>query len=87
MNPAANPVLRLLQSSKALVVLAVTLATFGGVYKGAIQWHEANDFLKWVLGPWLLAQGVEDAAKHFAPAPVPTTPSVAPEQKEAEAAS
>lgn len=61
MNP--NPVTRLLSSSKALVVLAVTALAFGGLFAGRASWEQIESLLKWVLGPWLIAQGTEDAAK------------------------
>jgi hypothetical protein len=64
MNP--NPIARLVGSSKALVVLGVTIASFVGLYLGKAQWLEVEGFLKWILITWLGAVGVEDAAKHLA---------------------
>lgn len=59
----SNPIRRLFQSRKAIVVMVVTSAVLFLVFREKTTFHDAADFLKWVLGPWLLAQGVEDAAK------------------------
>lgn len=61
----ANPIRRLFGSSKALVVMAISALSFGLVFTGRAQWSEVSDFLKLVIGPWLLAQGLEDAAKKW----------------------
>jgi hypothetical protein len=66
MNPKTNPLAKLLSSSKALVVLAVTVASFVGLYLGKAQWSEVENFLKWMIPAWLFAAGAEDAAKHLA---------------------
>jgi len=60
-----QPILRLLQSSKALVVLTIIIGAFLAFQFGKVTWDEATSLVKWVVGPWLLAQGAEDAAKHF----------------------
>lgn len=66
MNRQNNPLVRLATSSKAIVVLAVTIATFIAFFAGRVAWHDAAEFLKWLLAPWLLAQGAEDAARNLA---------------------
>lgn len=62
---SGNPIRRLFGSSKAIVVMAITAVSFLAVYQGKAQFHEVTDFLKLIVGPWLLAQGLEDAAKHY----------------------
>lgn len=69
-----NPLLRLAKSSKALVVIAISAVTLTAFFLGRISWYDASEFLKWLLAPWLIAQGAEDAAKHFATRP-PSSPS------------
>ena len=67
MDPnSQNPIVRMLMSSKALVVLLITIATFVGLYLGKAQWTDVESFLKYILITWLGSQGIEDAAKHFA---------------------
>lgn len=56
---------RLFSSHKALVVMFVTAAVLGLVYSRRVEWGPASDLLKWVLGPWLLGQGLEDAGKQL----------------------
>jgi len=63
---SANPLVRLFSSSKALVVLAVTGACFAALFTGKATWEQIENLLRFVIGPWLLAVGVEDAAKHVA---------------------
>ena len=73
---------RLMGSSKAIVVLAITIGTFAAVHWNKAAFGEATEFLKWVLGPWLLAQGVEDAAKHYGNSKVEASKnSIAPPAK------
>lgn len=69
LDPPANPIMRLVYSSKAIVVLAVTITTFGAVYLGRATFQQATDFLKYVIGPWLLAVGIEDAGRNNAKRP------------------
>lgn len=58
-----NPIIRLVSSSKALVVLGVTTACFIALFAGKAQFHDITEFLKYIIGPWLVAQGLEDALK------------------------
>lgn len=60
-----DAIARLFSSHKALVVMFVTAAVFASVYTHRVEWGPAADFLKWVLGPWLVAQGIEDAGKQL----------------------
>src|SRR5262249_5043426 len=57
---------RLLSSRKAFVVLLLTTASFAALFSGRATWSEIAELLKWVVGPWLAAVGIEDAAKHVA---------------------
>lgn len=57
---------RLLGSRKAFVVLLVTGASFVALFSGKATWNEIAELLKWMIGPWLVASGVEDAARHVA---------------------
>jgi hypothetical protein len=66
MNRDTNPLLRLLTSSKALVVMAVVASALAAFFTHRATWGEASDLVKYVLGAWLVAQGTEDAARHFA---------------------
>lgn len=61
-----EPIKRLMGSSKALVMLAVTLLMFIGVFIGKIQFSELKSMLTVLIPAWLGAQGLEDAAKHVA---------------------
>lgn len=60
----ANPLRRMIMSSKGIVVLATTVLAFGALYAGKATFEETASLLKWIIGPWLAAVGVEDAAKH-----------------------
>lgn len=59
-----NPLRRMIMSSKGIVVLATTALAFGALYAGKATFEETASLLKWIIGPWLAAVGVEDAAKH-----------------------
>lgn len=63
-NERRGPVRRLAGSSKALVVLAVSAASFAALWCGKATWGDVEGLLKWVLAPWLAAVGIEDAARH-----------------------
>lgn len=78
-----NALVALLSSRKALVVLLAVGLCAAAVLTGKAQWQQCEDFMKWLLGSWLISQGIEDAAKHNATkAPnsvtVNTTASVPP---------
>ena len=62
---SSNPIRRLFGSSKAIVVMALAAVSFLAVYQGKAEFREVSDFLKLIVGPWLLAQGLEDAARHY----------------------
>lgn len=59
-----NPLRRLVMSSKGIVVLATTALAFGALYAGKASFEETSSLLRWIIGPWLAAVGIEDAAKH-----------------------
>lgn len=61
-----DPIKRLLGSSKALVMLMVTLLMFVGVFLGKIHFDEVKGVLTVLVPVWLGAQGIEDAAKNIA---------------------
>ena len=60
-----NVVVGLLASRKAMVVIAVSIASFVALYLGKAQWEQIESLLKWLLGTWLVSQGIEDSAKDF----------------------
>lgn len=62
----ANPVLRLLKSSKALVMLGTAIGAFVLVGLGKISWDQVEKFLVVTVPAWMLAVGIEDGAKHMA---------------------
>lgn len=64
MNP--NPVTRLMTSSKAIVMLFVITAAYIGFFLGKTTWEQFAEFAKWIIGPWMVASGAEDVAKHIA---------------------
>jgi heme O synthase-like polyprenyltransferase len=59
----------LFRSRKAVIVITVMFASFGALYMGKAQWEQVSELIKWTLGTWLAAQGVEDAAKHISSRP------------------
>lgn len=61
-----NPIVRLLNSSKAIVVLVVIAGGFIAFAFGKASWEQVEGMLRWVVSVWLGAQGLEDAAKHYA---------------------
>lgn len=61
-----NPIVRLLNSSKAIVVLFVIAGGFLAFAFGKASWDQVEGMLKWIVSVWLGAQGLEDAAKHYA---------------------
>jgi len=67
MNPnTTNPLMRILGSSKALIVLAVVTAAFGAFFAGKAQWDQVESMVKYLVGALILGQSAEDAAKHIA---------------------
>lgn len=56
---------RLLHSSKALLVLLVIAIAFVSLLLGKASWSDVEGLIKWVVGPFVLAVGVEDAAKNW----------------------
>jgi ABC-type anion transport system duplicated permease subunit len=61
---------RLTASSKALVMLGLTVLVFFGVFKGKLTWEQAEHFLAYTAPAWLIAVGLEDAAKKHGAASV-----------------
>lgn len=62
---ARGPLRRLLGSSKALVVLVVVTLSFIALFSGRATWADVSSLLKYVIGPWLAAVGLEDAARNL----------------------
>jgi len=60
-----NPVVRLLQSSKALVAMPMILGAFLAFHYSKISWVECTDFVKWIWLSWAGVQGAEDVVKHY----------------------
>ena len=60
-----NPLVRLMNSSKAIVALLVIVLSFAALFTGKVAWEQMNQMVQWVLAVWLGAQGLEDAAKHI----------------------
>jgi hypothetical protein len=56
---------KLLSSRKSFVVLLITTASFAALFTGKATWPDIADLLKLVVGSWLGAAGVEDAARHL----------------------
>lgn len=56
---------RLASSSKALVVLVILFGIAIAVSTGRASFAEASELIKYIIGPWLLAVGIEDAALKF----------------------
>jgi hypothetical protein len=56
---------KLLSSRKSFVVLLITTASFVALFPGKATWSDVADLLKLVVGSWLGAAGVEDAARHL----------------------
>ena len=69
-----NALIGLVSSRKALVVMLVLAFTSAAVLSGRATWEQAEGLLWKIIGPWMLAQGLEDAAKHNVGKP--TTPPV-----------
>lgn len=67
-SPTGNPFKRFFTSSKSLLVLAITLACFASHFLGKATFLEIANFLQYVIGPYLGATALEDAAKHLAAA-------------------
>jgi hypothetical protein len=60
-----NPVMRLLQSSKALVAMPMIIGSFIAFKYGKVSWTECTDFVKWIWLSWAGVQGAEDVVKHY----------------------
>ena len=76
-----NAIVGLLSSRKALIVLIIVCFTLAGVLLGKVQWDQAEGLIWKIVGPYMIAQGFEDAAKHNAtkaPANAPTVNVSAP---------
>ena len=65
MNPNGNPLSRLFGSSKAIIMLATAAGCFALVGLGKVTWEQAEKFLTVTVPAWMLAVGIEDAAKHM----------------------
>lgn len=60
------PFVRMLGSSKAIVMLLILSFSFLSLLLGKASWEQIENLVKWVFGSWVMAVGVEDAAKHVA---------------------
>jgi hypothetical protein len=61
-----GPIKKLLSSSKGLMVLAIIGLSYAALFAGKATWAQITELLKYVIGPWLAAVGIEDAARHVA---------------------
>lgn len=61
-----NAVVGLLSSRKALIVLVIVLFCAVAVLMGKASWEQVEGLVWKVVGPYMIAQGFEDAAKHNA---------------------
>ena len=61
-----SPFVRMLGSSKAIVMMIVLSLSFLALMLGKATWDQVDNLVKWVFGSWVMAVGVEDAAKHVA---------------------
>lgn len=73
-----NPIIRLLNSSKALVMAVAIAAVCALAYFKLVPATDAMNFVKWVVAAYMAAVGIEDAGAKSAgkPAPVPEAPPV-----------
>jgi hypothetical protein len=70
-----NAIVGLLSSRKALIVLVIVAFCAAAVLMGKATWEQVEGLVWKVVGPYMIAQGFEDAAKHNAmKAPTVTTP-------------
>jgi hypothetical protein len=60
-----SPIVRMLSSSKALVMLGTMAGAIVLVTLGKITWEQAERFLTITVPAWMLSVGLEDAAKHY----------------------
>ena len=65
MEEKANPIARLFGSSKAIIVMAVLAVTGVALCLGKVTWQQFEYIIGLVVGPWLVAVGAEDVAKHL----------------------
>ncbi len=55
-----GPAVDLLRSRKFLVTVLTLIGVFVLVGMGRLQWAQALDFSKWVIGGWLVAHAAEE---------------------------
>jgi len=68
-----NPILALLGSKKALIMLVAVVGAIVLAAIGKVDGQQALDFCKWVVMTWLGAQAVVDAAPKLRFLHPPTT--------------
>ena len=64
---------RLLGSSKGLVLLLVLACAFAALFTGKATWDQVVELVKWTLGPWFVAVGIQGAGSAIADAHVEAT--------------
>lgn len=62
----ANALSGLIQSRKSLIMILALVGSFVGVYMGRITWPQVQVFLTVTIPAWMIAMGIEDAAKKTA---------------------
>lgn len=61
-----NAITGLLNSRKAVIVLVIIAFCAAAVLMGKATWDQVEGLVWKVVGPYMIAQGFEDAAKHNA---------------------
>lgn len=56
---------RFLGSRKAVTAALAVSATLAAMFTHQLDTDKAMDFIKWIMGTWLVAQGATDAAMHI----------------------
>jgi len=69
-----NPIVGLMQSRKAVVVLLTMAGLFALTFIGKLHPDALLDYLKIIIPVWLASQGVEDAAEKWNAPGVPSLP-------------
>ena len=65
MGDVTNPLVRLAQSSKALVAIPMFVGSCAAFHFSKISWTECTEFVKWIWLSWAGVQGAEDVVKHY----------------------
>lgn len=60
----------LVGNAKGLVLAVLLVACFAALFTGRATWEEATGLVKWAIGPWFVAAGIQGAAGVLADAHV-----------------